>query len=259
MSVPLTRREVISRSASAVAFAGIAAATSSLFVQPTIASADTTAAPNWGLGFKDGVYVLPALAYAYDALEPHIDEATMHLHHDKHHQAYVNGLNSAIKALAALAAPDAPENAPLLAGLQEDLSFNAGGHFLHTLFWQTMAPSAGGEPQGALADALAKDFGSVEAFRTRFARVAAGVKGSGWALLAHEPIADRLLIVQVKQHDLQLPVGVSPLLPLDVWEHAYYLKYKNARAEYVKAWWNAVNWPTIDAALAASRKQHAGS
>ena len=183
------------------------------------------------------------MAYGYDALEPHIDAETMHLHHDKHHKAYVDGLNKAVKELAAMDAAGGENNAPLLTGLQEDLSFNAGGHVLHTLFWSIMGPKAGGEPGAALADALKRDFGSVDAFRTRFARVAAGVKGSGWAILAHEPMADRLIVLQVKQHDLQLVPGTVPLLPLDVWEHAYYLKYHNVRADYVKAWWNVVNWP----------------
>jgi Fe-Mn family superoxide dismutase len=203
--------------------------------------------------FKDGEYVLPALPYAYEALEPHIDAETMHLHHDKHHLAYVKGLNKAFKDLAALSESGTEANPPLLAGLQEDLSFNAGGHVLHTIFWATMAPSAGGEPTGALADAIKKDFGSVESFRTQFSRVAAGVKGSGWALLAYLPLGERLAILQLKQHDLQLPASAIPLLPLDVWEHAYYLKYHNARADYVKAWWNVVNWPAVDQALKEAR------
>jgi len=254
----LNRRDLMTRSASAVALAGALWATGPAVATGAVGGGggEDAAAPDWGLAFKDGQYVLPALPYGYDTLEPHIDAATMHLHHDKHHAGYVKGLNAATKSLSELSAPDAPENAALLSGLEEDLSFNAGGHFLHTLFWQTMAPNAGGDPKGALADALVKDFGSVAAFKTRFARVAAGVKGSGWALLVHEPIADRLMILQAKQHDLQLAVGVTPLLPLDVWEHAYYLKYQNVRAEYVKAWWNVVNWPAVEAGLAVSRKQH---
>jgi len=206
--------------------------------------------------FKDGEYVLPPLPYAYEALEPHIDAETMHLHHDKHHQAYVTNLNKTLKELAAADAAGAVPAAPLLSGLQEDLSFNAAGHLLHTLFWKTMGPGAGGEPQGALADALAKDFGSVAAFRARFAAVAGGVKGSGWAVLAYEPLAGRLIILQVKQHDLQLAPWAEPLLPLDVWEHAYYLKYRNVRGEYVKSWWNVVNWPAVDEALKNARYRY---
>jgi len=139
--------------------------------------------------------------------------------------------------------------------LEEDLSFNGAGHMLHTIFWATMAPNAGGEPDGALAEAIKKDFGSVEALRAQFGRVTLGVKGSGWALLAFEPVGQRLLVLQIKQHDLQLPVGTVPLLPLDVWEHAYYLKYRNMRGDYVKAWWNLVNWPAVSAALAAAARK----
>lgn len=251
MSRLLTRREIVTRTAPALALALSAAAPLLAQVNPggpMVPAGDAS-------GFANGQYVLPPLPYAYDALEPSIDAQTMHLHHDKHHKAYVDGLNKALKSLAELdAAKEA--NPPLLVGLQEDLTFNAGGHLLHTLFWTTMAPHAGGEPSGGIADALAHDFGSVDAFRERFSRAAAGVKGSGWAILVHEPLGDRLLVIQVKQHDLQQIPGAVPLLPLDVWEHAYYLKYQNVRADYVKAWWNVVNWPAVDAALSASRAAH---
>jgi Fe-Mn family superoxide dismutase len=250
MSDQISRRSVLTRTVPALALAGALASMS------LTARADTTAPADAGPlsgGFKDGLYVLPPLPYGYDALEPSIDAQTMHLHHDKHHQAYVDGLNKTLKALAE-AGVDA--NPALLSGLEEDLSFNASGHVLHTLFWSAMAPASaggGGEPAGALADAITRDFGSVEAFRTRFSKVAASVKGSGWAVLAYEPVGDRLLVTQVKQHDLQGVAGAIPLLPLDVWEHAYYLKYHNVRAEYIKAWWNVVNWPAVGAALAAAR------
>ena len=235
----------MTQSLAAAAFAGVVAATGPLFAQQAAAAGDA----NGDGAFKDGKYVLPPLPYDYAALEPHIDADTMKLHHDKHHAAYVAGANKAIDELAK------PDLAPaLLTGLQEDLSFNVAGHVLHTLFWKTLAPKAGGEPSGAIAEAIKKDFGAVEAFRTHFSKVAAGVKGSGWAILVHEPVADRLMIVQAKQHDLQQIPGATPLLPLDVWEHAYYLKYHNVRADYIKAWWNVVNWPAVDAALAASRK-----
>jgi superoxide dismutase, Fe-Mn family len=206
--------------------------------------------------FKDGEYVLPPLPYAPDALEPHIDAATMTLHHDKHHKAYVDGVNKAVKSLLEFDATEEKANVSALSGLQEDLSFNAGGHFLHTIFWNIMAPSTGGDPQGPLNDALVRDFGSLENFRAHFGKVAGAVKGSGWSLLAYEPIADRLVILQLKQHDLQLAPGVVPLLPLDVWEHAYYLKYHNVRADYVKAWWNVVSWPAVADAFAAARAMH---
>jgi Fe-Mn family superoxide dismutase len=205
--------------------------------------------------FKDGAYTLPPLPYAYDALEPSIDEATMKLHHDKHHLGYVNGLNATLKGLAEIREAKEP-NANLLTGLQESLTFNGSGHVLHSIFWGVMAPKAGGEPGGAIAKAIAKDFGSVDAFRAQYSQVAGGVKGSGWAILAYEPLGDTLMILQVKQHDLQTVFGAVPLLPLDVWEHAYYLKYQNMRADYIKAWWNVVNWPAVDAFYTLVRKTH---
>ena len=250
MSETLSRRDVVMRTVPALAMAG------AFSIAGPLIAADNAAphlAPGEEEAFKDGQYVLPPLPYAYDALEPHIDAETMHLHHDKHHQAYVTNLNKTLKELAGLDAANAPPAAPMLTGLQEDLSFNAAGHLLHTLFWKTMGPGAGGEPQGELAEAITKGFGSVAAFRTRFSAVAGGVKGSGWAVLAYEPVADRLVILQVKQHDLQLSPWMEPILPVDVWEHAYYLKYKNVRAEYVKAWWNVVNWPTVSEAFTNAR------
>jgi Fe-Mn family superoxide dismutase len=251
MHDPISRRAILTQTMPALALAGMLAGSSVTALAD--ASTETPAPGPLAGGFKDGLYVLPPLPYAYDALEPSIDAETMHLHHDKHHQAYVDGLNKAIKALAE-AGVDA--NPALLNGLEEDLTFNAGGHLLHTIFWSIMAPAnagGGGEPAGPLADAIAKDFGSVEVFRTRFSKVAAGVKGSGWAILAYEPVGDRLLVTQVKQHDMQLVAGAAPLLPLDVWEHAYYLKYHNVRADYVKAWWDIVNWSAVGNAFAAAR------
>jgi Fe-Mn family superoxide dismutase len=253
MSETLSRREVVLRSMPALAMAGVVAGLAS----PLLADPPAGAAPaaDADLAFKDGQYVLPPLAYGYDALEPHIDADTMHLHHDKHHLGYVNGLNKALAEMSKLDAADTPPTPPLLSGLEEDLTFNAGGHLLHTLFWKIMGPNAGGEPSGGIADALNKDFGSVANFRRRFAAVAAGVKGSGWAILAYEPIGDRLIAYQTKQHDLQVVPWSQPILVLDVWEHAYYLKYKNMRTDYVKAWWNVVNWGAVDQALDATRKR----
>ena len=130
-------------------------------------------------------------------------------------------------------------------GLERDLSFNGGGHMLHTLFWATMAPQAGGTPQGTLAEAIDASFGSFAAFKTYFSKVAAGIKGSGWALLMWEPLGDRLMVCAVNEHDAHLIPGSLALLPLDVWEHAYYLKYQNVRADYIAAWWNVVNWAAV--------------
>jgi superoxide dismutase, Fe-Mn family len=248
MSGMITRRDVVMRTVPGLAMAGVLSMTGPLL------AADTGGGPAGSSDtFKNGEYVLPPLPYGYDALEPHIDAETMQLHHDKHHQAYVTGLNHALKELDPSAAT--PAAGAQLVGLQEDLSFNAAGNFLHTLFWNSMGPGAGGEPQGDLADAIARDFGSVKAFRTRFAAVAAGVKGSGWSILAYEPVGDRLIVSQVKQHDLQLVPWSTPILPIDVWEHAYYLKYHNVRADYVKAWWNVVNWSAVGAAYSTARQK----
>jgi superoxide dismutase, Fe-Mn family len=244
----LSRRQVVLRTVPALALSGLL--TSPLFAD------DAPAAPDTDLAFKDGEYVLPPLPYGYDALEPHIDADTMHLHHDKHHAGYVKGLNNTLKELAELDASGTAAPPALLSGLQEDLSFNAGGHFLHYLFWKIMGPNAGGEPSGGIADAIKQQFGSTDAFRTRFAGVAAGVKGSGWAILAYEPIGDRLIMLQAKQHDLQIVPWAEPILVLDVWEHAYYLKYHNVRSDYVKAWWDVVNWPGADEALSNARKRY---
>lgn len=250
MSGMITRRDVVMRTVPALAIAGALSFTGSA------KAADARLAPGAEGAFRDGEYALPPLPYAYDALEPHIDAETMHLHHDKHHGAYVINLNKTIKALAELDAAGAAPPPALLTGLEEDLSFNASGHLLHTLFWKTMAPAAGGEPHRELADMLAASFGSVEAFRTRFSAVAGGVKGSGWAVLAYEPLAERLLILQIKQHDLQLSPWMEPILALDVWEHAYYLKYKNVRGDYVKAWWDVVNWPMVGEAVRNARVRY---
>ena len=201
----------------------------------------------------NGVSTLPPLPYAYEALEPHIEGENMRLHHDKHHQAYVDGLNKAVGALKAIGADPAAATPGAVTILEEDLAFHGSGHLLHSVFWATMGPGAGGDPTGDLAEAITAGFGSIAAFRTVFAAAAAGVKGSGWAILSYEPVGDRLIIQQVKQHDLQMVAGTTPILPLDVWEHAYYLKYRNVRPDYVKAWWNVVNWSAVAAAYAGAR------
>jgi Fe-Mn family superoxide dismutase len=208
-------------------------------------------------GFKDGKYALPPLPYAPDALEPHIDAQTMQLHHGRHHQAYVNNLNNTIAKLTDLQGKPADQiDAAQLSALQRDISFNAGGHILHTVFWAIMAPNAGGAPRGAIGEAIGKAFGSFESFKTYFTKVAAGVKGSGWAIMTYEPIGDALLVTESGDQDLRMVPGAAPLLAIDVWEHAYYLKYQNRRADYINAWWNVVNWPAVDAAYVAIRKMY---
>ncbi len=193
-------------------------------------------------------FEVPALPYAYDALEPHIDETTMHLHHDKHHQAYVTNLNAAIDKHPELASHSPEDLVKNLATLPEDIKAavrnNGGGHVNHTMFWESMGPNAGGEPTGALAEAITSTFGSFDAFKTQFND--AGVKrfGSGWSWLV-KGTDGKLAIVSTANQDNPLTDGQTPLLGNDVWEHAYYLKYQNRRPEYLAAWWNTVNWPVV--------------
>lgn len=178
----------------------------------------------------------------------------MQLHHDKHHLAYVNGLNAAMRQLAELRGKGGDMDPALLTGLEESLAFNGSGHMLHTLFWATMAPKAGGEPKGQIGQAIGNQFGSFNAFKTQFSKAAAAIRGSGWGLLAYEPVGDKLMVLQVRQHELQTVFGCVPLLPLDVWEHAYYLKYQNNRAKYVEGWWNVVNWPAVNEVYGTVRR-----
>ncbi|HNY87044.1 MAG TPA: superoxide dismutase [Candidatus Hydrogenedentes bacterium] len=190
-------------------------------------------------------HTLPELPYAYDALEPHIDAKTMELHHSKHHAAYVKGLN---EAEAALAKARAANDYAMVQYWSKRAAFNGGGHFLHSLFWTVMAPAGkggGGVPEGALMDHITRDFGSFEAFKAQFSAAAAAVEGSGWALLVYRPADDRLVILQAEnQHKLTDWAG-TPVLGLDVWEHAYYLNYQNRRPDYIAAWWNVVNWGQV--------------
>jgi Fe-Mn family superoxide dismutase len=196
---------------------------------------------------------LPPLPYDYNALEPYIDEQTMHLHHDIHHKAYVDGLNNAEKKLAeARAAGDYA----LVKHWSREAAFHGSGHFMHALFWPNMAPAGkggGGEPTGALAEQIKKDFGSFDAFKKHYSAAAVAVEGSGWAVLAWQPQGNQLVILQSEKHQQLTQWGVVPLLVLDVWEHAYYLKYQNKRAAYVEAWWNVVNWADVAARLAKAR------
>jgi superoxide dismutase, Fe-Mn family len=191
---------------------------------------------------EKGEYILPALPYAYAALEPHMDEQTMHLHHDKHHLAYVNGLNA---ALAALAKARETSDYSLVQYYTNQASFHGAGHILHLLFWNNMSPNGGGEPKGALAQAIVRDFGSIAAFKANFSAAANKVEGSGWAILAYQPVGKQLVILQAEKHQNLSQWGAIPLLVLDVWEHAYYLKYQNRRADYVTAFHNVINWDDV--------------
>jgi superoxide dismutase, Fe-Mn family len=192
---------------------------------------------------------LPPLPYAYEALEPTIDSETMHLHHDKHHGTYVNNLNAAIEKHPDLASKSAEDLLRNLNSVPEDIRTtvrnNGGGHVNHTMFWQIMAPKAGGEPSGPLADEIRKTFGSFDEFKTKFND--AGVKqfGSGWVWLVRGN-DNKLQIISTPNQDNPLMQGLWPIMGNDLWEHAYYLKYKNARADYLKAWWAVANWKEIE-------------
>ncbi len=211
-------------------------------------TASAISLPPSQIGYRDGEYVLPPLPYAAKALEPHLDEETMIIHHETLHQNYVNGANRTMKALAAIA--DGSGEASLTKAFERDLAFFGSGHALHTLFWNNMKPDGGGEPSGALADSIKSNFGSYANFMRQFTAAAVGVEGSGWALLSYEPIAGRLIVLQVeKQQDLTFQ-GSVPLLGCDVWEHAYFLKYKAKRADYVEAWKKVINWDDVAARYA---------
>lgn len=197
---------------------------------------------------------LPDLPYAYDALEPYIDAQTMTLHHDKHHASYVKNLNT---AEAELAKARAANDFALVQHWSRQAAFNGAGHSLHTLFWKGMAPNGkggGGQPTGKLLDKINQDFGSFDAFKAQFSAAATAVEGAGWAALHYRHEDGRLLVLQVENHQKLTPWGVTPLLVLDVWEHAYYLKYQNKRPDYVAAWWNVVNWEQAAANLDAAAK-----
>ena len=194
------------------------------------------------------IYTLPELDYDYSALEPHISGRIMELHHSKHHQAYVTGANTVLEQLA-----EAREsgNFASVNKLEKDLAFNLGGHLNHSIFWQNLSPNGGGAPEGELAAAIDEHFGSFDKFKAHFTATALGVQGSGWAVLAWDSLGAKPVIFQLFDQQSNAPLGVTPLLQLDVWEHAYYLDYLNVRADYVKAFWNIANWEDVARRFAA--------
>lgn len=195
-------------------------------------------------------YTLPELGYDYAALEPHISAQIMELHHSKHHQTYVTGANT---ALAQMAEARESGNLANINKLSKDLSFNLGGHVNHSIFWTNLTPDGQGRPEGEIAAAIDDTFGSFDAFQAQFTAVALGVQGSGWALLAWDSVGQQLVIEQLFDQQGNIPAVTVPVLMLDVWEHAYYLDYKNVRADYVKAFWNIVDWSNVEQRLAAAR------
>ncbi len=194
-------------------------------------------------------FELPPLPYDYNALEPHIDEQTMRVHHDKHHLAYTNGLNAALEKHPELQAWPVERLLQHINAVPEDVrsavNFHGGGYLNHTIFWHNMSPQGGGEPTGALADAINDAFGGFAQFKERFSQAAIGIQGSGWAWLVYNPLTQKLQIQTMPNQTNPLMLGLTPLLGLDVWEHAYYLKYQNRRPDYVQAWWNVVNWADV--------------
>nr|WP_230502813.1 superoxide dismutase [Sutcliffiella rhizosphaerae] len=190
-----------------------------------------------------GQHVLPPLPYPYNALEPFISQEIMEIHHQKHHQSYVDGLNKAEKKMQ-----EARETGDfdLIKHWEREAAFHGSGHYLHTMFWDNMSPNGGGQPSGRLMQQIIQDFGSYEKFKRHFTEAADKVEGVGWALLVWSPRAHRLEILQTEKQQLFTQWDTIPLLGLDVWEHAYYLQYKNNRKDYINKWWNIVNWKDVE-------------
>jgi Fe-Mn family superoxide dismutase len=191
-------------------------------------------------------YSVPDLPYGYDALEPHIDEETMRIHHDKHHQAYVDKANAALEGTE-WADLDVADVLTKLDDLPDDkrnaVRNNAGGHYNHSLFWESMGPDGGGDPSGELGDAINQAFGSYDDLKTKLKEAGVNQFGSGWAWLVHD--GSGLAVVSTANQDNPVTGGQTPLLGVDVWEHAYYLKYQNKRPDYLDAWFNTINWDTV--------------
>jgi Fe-Mn family superoxide dismutase len=204
------------------------------------------------------IYTLPDLPYDFAALEPHISGKIMQLHHDKHHQAYVTGDNTALEQLA-----EARETGNLanVNKLEKDLAFNLGGHVNHSIFWTNLAPAndgGGGQPEGELAAAIDEFFGGFDKFQAHFTAAATGIQGSGWAVLSWDVIGQQLIIQQLFDQQSNTAQGTVPIFQLDMWEHAFYLDYLNVKADYVKAAWNIANWQNVAQRLDAARDKTAG-
>ena len=200
-------------------------------------------------------YTLPELPYDYAALEPWISGQIMELHHDKHHATYVAGANTTLEKMAE--AREAGDFGTVYQ-LQKNLAFNLGGHVNHSVFWKNLSPDGGDKPEGELGAAIADQFGSFDAFRGHFNAAALGIQGSGWAILAWDALGERLIIEQLFDQQGNIAIGTQPLLMLDMWEHAFYLQYKNVKADYVKAFWNVVNWADVQQRFTEARKTRLG-
>ncbi len=244
----LSRREALG----SVAALGAAALAAPVMAQGAGARADPIHAAGWDSA--KGEYILPPLPYPPDALEPHIDAQTMTIHHDKHHAAYVRGANKALAELAKIRAGEG--DASLVKHWSRELAFHGSGHVNHTLLWMTMAgPGAGGggKPTGELASQIERDFGSFDAFAVQFKGASNAVEGSGWGWLCWEPASARLVVLTGEKQQNGTIWGSTPILGVDVWEHAYYLKYQNNRAAYVDAFMNVIHWPAVADFLSHAR------
>ncbi len=195
-------------------------------------------------------YTLPELSYDYSALEPHISARIMELHHSKHHKAYVDGANN---ALAQMAEARESGNFGAINKLEKDLAFHLGGHVNHSIFWTNMQGHGPATPEGEIQAAIDEFFGSYEKFTAHFNAVAMGIQGSGWAVLSWDPVGEQLIVQQLFDQQANTAQGTTPLLQLDMWEHAFYLDYQNVKGDYVAAFWNIVNWENVAARLAAAR------
>ncbi len=195
-------------------------------------------------------YTLPDLPYDYSALEPHISGQIIELHHDKHHNTYVQDANATLEKLAEARTKD---DYGAIVGLEKTLAFNVSGHVLHSIYWQNMTPGGGGAPDGDLAEAIAGEFKSFEAFKSQLSHVTTTVQGSGWGTLAWDPLGRRLLTEQIYDHQGNVGQGALPLLVIDIWEHAFYLQYKNVKADYVNAFWNLVDWEDVSRRFDAAK------
>ena len=188
-------------------------------------------------------HTLPNLNYDYNALEHHYDEKTLKIHHDIHHKAYVDGLNKAEQKLEEVRESG---DFTLIKHWEKEIAFHGSGHILHTLFWENMTPNGKLNPEGSVIERIKQDFGDYEKFKKQFTEAAIAVEGSGWTILAWNPMFQKLVILQAEKHQNLTQWGVVPLLILDLWEHAYYLKYQNRRSEFINAWWNIVNWDIVN-------------
>jgi len=196
-------------------------------------------------------YVLPDLPYDYGALEPHLSGRIMELHHDKHHRTYVDTANECIEKLLEIRRKHDFDS---IAALEHKLAFNVSGHLLHSLFWQNLAPGAGGKPQGPLAQAIERDFGGFDVFKEQLVHAAATITGSGWAALVWDPVIRRLGTTQIHDHQSEVTQGSVPLLVLDAWEHAYYLQYQTDKKRYFEAIWNLWNWSDVARRFESAQK-----